>query len=138
MQLNEFAASRRMAIYESLRAGQPPTEGDFNAQALKDAMMLGAPQMGATNYSPETIEFQFIYPDPNSAPVVFSVTIPSPQRIVFMPVPNWVIESIWQGEIDGSYQFESDAQNLLSQFTAQLEPEANKQLFGKKRPTRRE
>jgi hypothetical protein len=55
-----------------------------------------------------------------------------------MPVPNWVIESIWQGEIDGSYQFESDAHNLLSQFSAQLEPEANRQLFGKKRPTRRE
>lgn len=138
MKLNEFAASRRMAIYESLCAGQPPAEGEFDAQALKDAMVLGAPQMGATNYSPDKIEFQFIFPNPNLAPMVFSVTIPSPERIVFMPVPSWVIESIWQGEIDGSYQFESDAKNLLSQFSAQLEPETNKQLFGRKRATRRE
>ena len=41
-------------------------------------------------------------------------------------------ESIWQGEVSGSYHFESEARRLLENFKSGLEPEPNAQTFGVK------
>ena len=60
-----------------------------------------------------------------------------PERIVRMPVPEWVVESVWQGEVDGSYHFESHAYALLEAFTASLDPEENARRFKGRMPTGR-
>ena len=54
-----------------------------------------------------------------------------------MPVPSWVVESIWQGDIDGSYHFESEATELVAEFIEVLKREGNLAQFGDKAPTRR-
>lgn len=138
MTLNAFAAERRLAYFEDLRKGLPPREGEYSEQVFKDGKVKGQPQMGTTRYEPGAIVFEFIYPDPGSTATVLSVRIPSPERIVFLPVPEWVVESIWQGDIDGTFHFESEAVRLVEGLRRELEPEANLKWFGKREAKRRE
>lgn len=137
MVLNQFTSELRSKIFEELKLGFVPSEGTYSEQVLRDARSKGQPQLGSTRYEPNAIVIEFIYPSPGTTATVVSVRVSSPERIVFMPVPAWVVESIWQGEIDGSYHFESEAENLLAQFAASLTPEANLAQFGDKAPTRR-
>jgi len=137
MSLNQFAAETRLRIFEELKMGFVPSVGEYSEQLLRDARSKGQPQLGATRYEPQSLLIEFIYPAVGTSATVVTVKVPSPERIVFMPVPSWVVESIWQGDIDGSYHFESEANKLLADFNAQLAPEANTILFGPKTPTRR-
>lgn len=138
MTLNEFAAAKRLALFDDLRAGRDPGEGTFDAELLREARTKSAPQLGATRYEPQAIVLEFIYPDPDSSATVVSVRIESPDRIVFLPVPAWVVETIWQGEIDGSFQFERDARSLVETFQGELAPDANAKWFEPRPATRRE
>ncbi len=131
MNLNEFAAYTRLKILEDLQAGRQPS-GTFSEERLREARAKGKPQMGTTRFEPDAIQFEFIYPDPQGSPIIVTVSITPPERIVFMPVPAWVVESIWQGEISGSAHFESDARRMLASFQALLEPETNAALFGER------
>ena len=138
MRLNAYVAEHRRRLFEDLRAGKAPSEGTYDEVLLREARAKGEPQMGSTRLTPDAIELEFIYPEPRGATIVVTVHLDPPERIVFMPVPSWVVESIWQGEIAGSHHFESEAQELLAAFAAQLEPVPNAELFGRQEPTRRD
>ena len=137
MSLSTYASELRIRILADLKAGKAPSEGEYSDAILREAQGKGLPQMGATRFEPHAILTEFIYPDPKSASVVLTVKVPTPDRIVFMPVPSWVVESIWQGEIDGSFHFETDARKMLADFEAKLTPLENPELFGPKAPTKR-
>ena len=137
MDLNEWSSTTKRAIFADLSLGGAPSVGEFNSETLKEAQALGKPQVGATVYKPTHATFEYVYTGSNTT-IVFEVTVASPERIVYLPVPNWVIESIWQGEVSGSHHFESVAVRLLREFEATLAPEPNAPLFGRKQPTRRE
>jgi hypothetical protein len=66
------------------------------------------------------------------------VRVAAPERIVYLPVPEWVVESVWQGEVAGSYQFESDARRLVDKFQEETTTEGNTKWFQKQPPKRRE
>ena len=138
MKLNEFAAAARLKVFNELRAGQEPSLGLFDPAALREASAKGEPQVGKTRFEPLALIFEFVYPDPLSAAQIVTVTQESPERIVFLPVPSWVVEQIWQGDVDGSFHFESEARALLAEFATGLEPEANLGWFGDRQPKRRE
>ena len=138
MGLNQYAAERRMAIFEELKSGHEPSTGRFDAALLKEGKVKGSPQVGTTRFEPHQIHFEFIYPDPKSTATIVTVTLDAPERIVMLPVPDWVVESIWQGEIAGSFQFDSDAKNLVGKFLAELEPGANDKWFGPQPAKRRD
>gem|GEM_PF-366591 len=130
--LNVYAAQKKRALFDDLRAGNPPSEGSFDEAVWREAKAKGAPTMGATKYSPDSLTFEFITQDPQGAAIVLSVRVEAPERIVFMPVPDWVVQTIWQGEIDGSYRFESEARALLAEFEGLLGAGKNAELFGAK------
>lgn len=130
MRLNQYVAEKRLAIFDDLKKGLAPREGTYDEHLLADAKVKSQPQLGSTRYEPQAIHIEFIYPDAATSASVLTVSLSSPERIVFMPVPGWVVESIWQGEIDGSYHFESEAMTLLQEFERQLSPERNPELFG--------
>ena len=138
MRLNQFAAEKRLAIFEELKAGKEPTIGVFDAGLLKEARVKGTPQMGTTRFEPHVIHFEFIYPDPKTTATIVTITLDSPDRIVMLPVPEWVVESIWPGEISGSFHFESDANHLVREFLQGLQPNENIALFGPQPAKRRE
>ncbi|MBX3120151.1 MAG: hypothetical protein KF784_13885 [Fimbriimonadaceae bacterium] len=138
MPLNAYAAEKRLMIFEQLKQGLPPSEGEFDEQTFLDAKVKGLPQMGTTRYEPQAIYLEFIYPDPQGGSAIVTVKLDAPERIIFLPVPEWVIESIWQGDIDGSYHFESDAQALVAKFEAELTADGNEKWFGKQMAKRRE
>ena len=138
MSLNTYVAEKRLALFDVLRAGREPLEGSYDRAVLAEAKLKGAPQMGATRYTPHTMAIEFIYPDTLGAATLLTITLEAPERIVFLPVPEWVIETIWQGEIDGSYQFESDAHVLFEALLDDLTPENNAHWFGPRVAKRRE
>ncbi len=138
MALSQHASERRSRIFEDLKAGLPPREGEFSEHLLKEGRSKGEPQMGSLRFEPEAILCEFIYPDAQSSSTILTVRLDVPERIVFLPVPSWVIESIWQGDITGSHHFESDAEKLVSEFQAELPPEANLRWFGPQPAKRRE
>jgi hypothetical protein len=138
MNLNAYAAERRLGFFEDLKRGWPPREAEFDEAVFKEGKVKGQPQMGTTRYEPHAIIFEFIYPDPTTSATVLSVRIPSPERIIFLPVPEWVIETIWQGDIDGSFHFESEASALVTGLQSEMSPESNLKWFGKREPKRRE
>ncbi len=139
MSLNEFAANLKREIFQELESGHEPSQGRFDAAHLAECRSKGEPQVGKTRLEPQLITFEYLFPDPTGgAALIFTVEVDAPERIVFLPVPDWVVETIWQGEIAGTHHFESDARKLVEAFQAQLEPEANKELFGPQPPKRRE
>ncbi len=138
MKLNAFVAQKKRAIFDELSAGNPPSEGRFDEAIWRDGRAKSQPQMGSTQFAPDTITFEFIYNDPQGSAVLFQVAINPPERVVFMPVPEWVVESIWQGEIAGSYHFESEAKELLNNFENLLSADHNATLFGPQMAKRRE
>ncbi len=138
MRLNAYVAEHRRRIFEDLLAGRVPSEGAYDEAVLRDARAKGKPQMGSVRLRPDAIELEFIYAEARSATTVLTVRLDPPERIVFLPVPAWVVESIWQGDISGSHEFESDARKLLLAFESQLTPEANAPLFDRQEPKRRE
>ena len=127
-----------MAFFEELKRGWPPRDAEFDEAVFREGKVKGHPQMGTTRYEPHAIIFEFIYPDPSTTATVFSVRIPSPERIVFLPVPDWVVETIWQGDIDGSFHFESEAMRLVAALQSELSVGANEKWFGKREAKRRE
>src|SRR5579862_4832262 len=137
MNLNSFASTKRLAILEDLQGGREPGEGTFDLAVLREARTKSPTQLGTTRYRPDRITFEYIYPDPVGTAVILDVSIAPPDRIVFLPVPIWVIESIWQGEISGSYQFERDALRLIDEFQAELNEANNAKWFERQQAKRR-
>jgi hypothetical protein len=138
MNLNEYSAKKRREILDDLAAGRDPREGTWDGAVLAEAKMKSRPQLGPLVFLPRQLELQFLYSDPQGGSLVFTVRLDSPERIVQMPVPSWVIENVWQGEISGSYHFESDALALYEAFRAELEPDANLKHFQARARTTRE
>lgn len=138
MTLNEYVARKKREILANLERGGQPGEGRYDSQVLADARVKGSPQMGATTFTPSTISLEFIYSDARSAATIFTVTLDAPERIVFLPVPEWVVENIWQGSIDGAYRFASDAERSYANLGAELSEQENAKWFGPRAPTRRE
>ena len=138
MTLNAYVAEKKRKIFEELKHGGAPSEGSYSEETLKEARVKGEPQIGTARFEPHAITLEFIYPDPLSTSAIVSVTLEPPERVVFMPVPDWVVESVWQGEVSGSYHFESDARKLLSQFEAILGAEENLLWFGRRQPVGRQ
>lgn len=130
MTLNEFAARERTRLFDCLQQGIPPSEGEYSSQLLAEGKMKGKPHMGTTRFEADGIFHEFIYPDPQAGATVLVVKTSPPQRIVYMPVPDWVIASIWQGSVEGSYQFESDALKLVDAYKTSLSRENNPAVFG--------
>jgi hypothetical protein len=130
MKLNAYAAEKRLAIFEDLLAGRAPREGSYDEALLTEAKAKGHPQMGTTRYTPKSLVLEYIYPEAGRSAIIVTVHLPAPERIVYLPVPEWVVETIWQGEISGSYAFESDALDMEDRFRRALQPEENARLFG--------
>lgn len=138
MTLNAHAAKLRLSLFDDLKAGRDPSVGEWDSALLVEARSKGTPQVGTTRYTPDALWFEFIYSEPTSTALIVTVKVPSPERIVFLPVPEWVVEHIWQGHIEGTYHFESDARRLVADFDGELEPTSNLKWFGPQAPKRRE
>lgn len=139
MTLTEFTATRKRDVYERiLDSRELPESVKVDEAKLKAARESKSVQLGSTSYTPDQILFELIYQDHQGQPAILSVAMDAPSRIVYMPVPGWVVENIWQGDVSGSYHFESDALAMVQQLQRQLEPEANAALFGPQAPKRRE
>lgn len=137
MNLGAYAAEKKASLFERLIAGLPPDEGSFDETCFAEAKDKGLPQMGATRFEPWHIVFEFIYPA-SGKPLLFTVQLDSPERIVFLPVPKWVVENIWQGNIDGSFHFESEAITHLAAFREELGERENAKWFEPQPAKRRE
>lgn len=138
LELNQYVAEKKRAVFERLRQGMAPGEGSFDAAAFEEAKDKGVPQMGTATFRPGEIRLEFIYRDPLGANQVFTVTLEAPERIVFMPVPKWVHQTVWQGEVDGTYRFESEAFGLMKGLEREMMPGENEKWFEKRLPTTRE
>lgn len=130
MSLSRFVSETRRHLYELLSSGRQPDLGEFDPDLYRRAKDRGQPQMGPVSYRPDRVVLDFIYPGDGSAAIVLAVNVDPPERIVYMPVPEWVVEQIWQGDVQGSYRFASEAAELLRRFEQLLEPSRNEADFG--------
>ncbi len=138
MTLNAYSAAKKMALFEDLKKGLPPSEGEFDEAVLREGKVKGDPLVGATRYEANSIYVEFIFPDPKTTSTILVVKLTPPERIVFLPVPSWVVENIWQGEVAGTFHFESEAIRLYQELGLELEMEANQKWFGPQMAKRRE
>lgn len=137
LQLTPYVAELKRRVYDGLMSGNPPEGARFDARVFESARDLGQPQMGASVFSPSEVRLEFIYRNSLGANVVVSFEFDAPERIVFMPVPVWVVQTIWQGEVDGSYRFESEAAELLRRFEEECSAGTNDKWFESQLPTTR-
>jgi len=133
MTLREFVREQIQQIYEALRQGQAPPIGEYDPATLKECMRRATVQIGTTHYHPDSILLEFIFTEPSQGPAILTVRVPAPEPIVYMPVPDWVIEDVWQGEVTGTYRFASEAQVLLKKLHNQIFSETNI-LYFEERP----
>ena len=129
MALSEFVARRKREIFHALSQHQYPEIGAFDAEVLREGRTKGEVRMGTSVLHPDRIELQFLFG--TSDPTILTVTLETPERIVFMPVPDWVVQNVYQGDVLGSAHFESDAQRLLAEFEIKLTPAQNEAEFTK-------
>lgn len=125
MTLNEFLAQTKGEIFQDIKAGGSLRLGEYDEARLADLRSKGEPQIGTAVLQPRMVSFEFLFRMPDGQTQVFSVDVEPKERIVFMPVPEWVIESVWQGEVLGSHHFESDATQLVSKYQSLLEEREN-------------
>lgn len=138
MKLNEFLAAEKTRAFEAVRAGSSPAGMTCDEARLKALFEKGKPTMGTTVLKPWLVSFEFVFALDDGQTEVISIELVPPERIVHMPVPEWVVENVWQGDVQGSYQFESDAKALVERFSDELGEEANAKWFGRQQPKRRE
>ncbi|MBL8086519.1 MAG: hypothetical protein JNM85_00435 [Chthonomonas sp.] len=139
MTLNEFVAQKKRALWNDLLEGRDPSEGEFESSVLSEARALGVqPQIGKASFTPHTMTLEFIYSGTGGSTMIVPVTLDAPDRIVFLPVPDWVVQTIWQGEVDGSFQFAAQAMQYVDQFINELSEEENTKWFGPRQASRRE
>ncbi|MFQ3610625.1 MAG: hypothetical protein SNJ72_03925 [Fimbriimonadales bacterium] len=139
MTLREFVKQQMQSLYEALQKRQAPPVGTYDADTLRECFRRAQVQTGTTQYFPDRIVFEFIFTEPSLGPVVLSITVTAPEPIVYMPVPDWVIEDVWQGDVTGSFRFRSEAEALLERFRSQLFSEENLAYFERHRlPKRRD
>jgi hypothetical protein len=137
MTFNAFVASARRTIFADLEAGRDPSLGEFDPALLAEARAKGKPGIGAMEPRPREVVLEFPFSG-QDATVVFPVRLATPERVVSMPVPEWVVENVWQGTVDGSYVFEREAFAMLARFQELLADGPNATLFGPRPPVRRE
>ncbi|MFN7015768.1 MAG: hypothetical protein ACK4P5_01190 [Fimbriimonadales bacterium] len=131
MTLREFVRDQIRAIHAALQAGSPPPVGEYDAAQLKECQRRATAQVGATRFLPDAIVLEFVFQDASLGPAVLSVRITAPEPIVYMPVPDWVIEDVWQGDVTGSFRFRSEAEQLLEKFRELVLTERNRAFFEK-------
>ncbi|MDW8052866.1 MAG: hypothetical protein RMJ83_10375 [Armatimonadota bacterium] len=131
MTLREFVREQMERVFNALKAGNPPPVGEYDADRLKECLRRAQVQMGTTRYTPDAVILEFIFQDPVLGPAVLSVRVAAPEPIVYMPVPDWVIEDVWQGDVTGSFRFRSEAERLLEAFREQVFSERNRAYFEK-------
>ena len=136
--LSSYVGRLKRELWEDIKANREPRIGEFDAALLAGMRSKEAVQIGTAIYRPDQIILEFLFPEASGVPTILSVSITPPERIVFLPVPEWVIETIWQGDIDGSFHFESDAKLLLDKLLTLVTAEGNKPLFEKQLAKRRE
>lgn len=128
-QIYQETALLRGEILEDLKAKKEPRIGQFEPESLKNAFTKGSPQLGSMRYVPLGFFFEFIFPDAVGGTVILTVFVPAKERIVFLPVPDWVRQNIWQGDVDGSYFYESEVEGVLESFRGYLGAAENSQYF---------
>lgn len=134
MNLREFAGERQRIIFEALQRGQEPPIGTYDEDTLKECRRRTQVQTGTTRYRPDRLLFEFIFYEQSLGPAVLTVEVAAPEPLVYMPVPDWVIEDVWQGEVTGTFRFESEARELLNVFSETLFSEANQAYFADRQP----
>ncbi|MFM9872116.1 MAG: hypothetical protein ACKVQS_01470 [Fimbriimonadaceae bacterium] len=138
LRLSVFAAGQKREIFDALRRGEMPPVGRFDEEIWRAGKEKGEVQMGTTVYLPGKITYEYIYQDMNGSNLVLGVSVVPPERIVFLPVPKWVVENIWQGEVNGSFVFESEARVFVEELEASLSVEGNLPLFAPPGPKRKD
>jgi len=138
MKLNAWLAKAQRTILEDVLESREPSLGEFDPNLLNEARVIGNPQLGTVQYFPQSVTVEVVFSKPGVTALILPVALAAPERIVLLPVPDWVIESIWQGEITRSYHFESDALAMVQDFTQLLEIERNSAIFEPQRAKRRE
>lgn len=138
MRLNEFLAVEKRRAFEAVLTGSKPVGMRCDEGRLKALFEKGKPTMGTTVLNADQISFEFVFTLDDGQTEVLSIVLDPPERIVYMPVPEWVVENIWQGDVQGSYQFESDAAKLVAAFGDELGRDANAKWFKRQQPKRRE
>lgn len=133
-----YSAGQKREIFDALRQGETPPIGHFDEEIWRSGKEKGEVQMGTTVFLPGKITYEFIYQDPNGAHLVLGVEVEPPERVVFMPVPKWVVENIWQGEINGSFVFESEARAMMANLEESLTAAGNLPLFAPPGPKRKD
>ncbi|MCX7924253.1 MAG: hypothetical protein N2554_00400 [Fimbriimonadales bacterium] len=131
MTLREFVRDQIQLVFDALKAGSAPPVGEYDAAQLKECQRRATPQVGTARFLPDAIVLEFIFQDASLGPAVLSVRVPAPEPIVYMPVPDWVIEDVWQGDVTGSFRFLSEAERLLTAFREQVFTERNRVFFEK-------
>jgi hypothetical protein len=134
MTLREFAVERQRSIFEALQHGLQPPTGIFDEETLRECLRRKQVQTGTTRYRPDRLLFEFIFHEPSLGPAVLTVAVETPEPLVYMPVPEWVVEDVWQGEVTGSFRFESEARLLLQAFSESIFSEANRAYFADRQP----
>ena len=133
MTLQEFITEKKRQVLEDLLSGRAPRAGRYDKTHLESLSINGEPQMGTTRFEPNLVTIEFIFMSDGVSVGVLLVELDTPERIVFMPVPKWVVETVWQGEVDGSYHFEPDAEKLVKEFSEVLGPITNRDQFDKRK-----
>jgi hypothetical protein len=131
MTLREFMRDQIQRIFDALKANGAPPIGEYDPAQLRECQRRAYPQIGTTRFEPDALLLEFIFQDPSLGPAVLTVRVPAPEPIVYMPVPDWVIEDVWQGDVTGSFRFRSEAERLLEAFREQVFTERNRAYFEK-------
>ena len=139
MTLREFTHTTRKQILDALQHKKAPPIGHFDRKVFEEAVQLREVQLGSAHYTPHSVILEFIFlRDQPGTPLILSVEVDTPEPVVFMPVPEWVQEDVWQGEVKGTFRLRSEAERLMEAFRHHVLEEENRHYFEQRSAPRRE
>lgn len=139
MTLREFTNASRKQILHALQHKQAPPFGHYDRKTFEEAVQMREVQMGSAHYTPHSVILEFIFLHDNpGAPLILSVEVDTPEPVVFMPVPDWVQQDVWQGEVKGTFRLRSEAGQMIEAFRQHTLEEQNLHYFEERPISRRE
>lgn len=139
MTLREFTNVTRKQILQALQYKQAPPVGHFDRKTFEEAVQMREVQMGSARYTSHSVILEFIFlHDKPGAPLILCVEVDTPEPVVFMPVPEWVQEDVWQGEVKGTFRLRSEAEQLIEAFRRHVLESENPHYFEERPVPRRE
>ena len=133
MRLNEFLAVEKRRAFEAVLTGSKPVGMRCDEGRLKALFEKGKPTMGTTVLNADQISFEFVFTLDDGQTEVLSIVLDPPERIVYMPVPEWVVENLLKNALENRPRSFASSRNAYRPASRSVDTKSSSRVYARSR-----